>query len=270
MSGKEIINKEHQEVIGPADLYERDKVPSLFRPLAHFFLEHVPLERGERVLDIACGTGIVARIVASRVGPEGQVTGVDISPRMLEVARAHAPVDGSIIWQEGDAGDLPFGDESFDLVLCQQGFQYFPDKPLALSEMHRVLSPDGRLALIVMRAVSAEHQPCQWVEAEALKRHVSLEAGEKQRRLVPFFDGDSDLLRSLIAGAGFHKVEVRDVVFKRRRGFPEDFVTEADYAHLASDIRDAVVRDIREAMVPYIDEEGTVVPYGSHIALAVK
>lgn len=267
---KQAAWEEHQELIGPADLYERDKVPSMFRPLAHFFLEHVSLQQDARVLDVACGTGIVARIVAHRVDPEGEVTGIDINPEMLRVARENTPAGVPITWKEGDAGELPLEDETFDLVLCQQGFQFFPDKPQALGEMHRVLVSGGQLALIVARAVSPENQPYQWAKVEAFRRHVSPEAGEKQRRLVPFFDGDSSALQSMLTGAGFQQVEVRDVVHIRHRGFPEDFVMEEDYAELAPEVRTAVVQDIREAMAPYKDEQGTEVPYGFHIALAVK
>ena len=100
------------------------------------------------MLDVACGTGIVARLAAQQVGTTGLVTGVDLNPGMLEVARAHTPTSGAAVdWREGDAGALPCDDASYDVVLCQQGLQFFPDQPRALREMHRVLVSGGRLAL---------------------------------------------------------------------------------------------------------------------------
>lgn len=270
MAGKETPNQEPQKLFGPADRYECNKVPALFRPLALQFLDHVPLREDERVLDLACGTGIVARIVAPRVESDGQVVGVDINPEMLGVARENTPSGAAITWRVADAGDLPFEEESFSLVLCQQGFQFFADKSRALAEMRRVLAPGGRIALVVWQAVSARTQPYQWAVVEAFTRHVSAEAGEERRRLVHFFDGGGDLLRKLLIGAGFRQVEVRDLVYIRRRGQPEEFIREEKYEGLAPDVRAALVRDIRRAMEPFRNEEGTAVPYGLHLALAVK
>ena len=117
---------------GP-ESYERYQVPSTFEPLARMFVAHVPLQRGQHVLDVACGTGIVVRHVAPVVGATGHIVGVDLNPAMLEVARQNAPPGGTQIeWREGDAADLPYSDEAFDVVLCQQGLQFFPDSGSAL------------------------------------------------------------------------------------------------------------------------------------------
>jgi ubiquinone/menaquinone biosynthesis C-methylase UbiE len=108
MSKPSPLSKEHQEAIGPAEQYERDKVPRVFLPMARFFVNHVQLQPVDRVLDVAYGTGIVARIVAERLGPGGQVTGLDIDPNMLAVARKRTPSSGAHIeWREGDALNLP-------------------------------------------------------------------------------------------------------------------------------------------------------------------
>jgi ubiquinone/menaquinone biosynthesis C-methylase UbiE len=270
MSQKE-LSQEHKAIIGPADLYERDKVPSLFRPLALQFLEYVPLQRGATVLDIACGTGIVARLVSERIGPEGTVTGVDIDPDMLAVAQAQVPANRSIKWHVGNAEEMPFiENESFDWVVCQQGFQYFSDKSRALQEIHRVLRKNGRLAIIMARSVDAQNQPCQWAEVEAFRKHVSAEAGEKQRTLVPFYDGNEEDLQMLISTVGFRDVTIHNIVHRRQRGNPEEFITEEDYSNLDEESRTAIVSDIRKAMEPYRTEDGTAVPYGFHIALGDK
>jgi SAM-dependent methyltransferase len=168
---------------GPAQ-YERYQVPSLFQPLAERLLATVPLRTGERVLDVACGTGIVARLAAQPIGTTGLVTGVDLNPGMLEVARAHTPTSGAAVdWREGDAEALPCDDESYDVVLCQQGLQFFPDQPRALREMYRVLKSGGRVALNVWRGL--EHNPFNQAVAAGLARHVSAEAAASIR--VPLY-----------------------------------------------------------------------------------
>src|SRR5262245_49759668 len=107
------------------ELYERHLVSCLFQPWAELILDEVKLSAGDRVLDVASGTGVVARVAEQRLGGTGLVVGIDMSPDMLAVARAVAP---RIDWREGDAGTLPLRDgEQFDVVVCQQGLQFFPD-----------------------------------------------------------------------------------------------------------------------------------------------
>lgn len=262
----------HLEVIGPAELYERDKVPSMFLPLALFFLEHLPIAQGAAVLDVACGTGIVARLISEHIGNKGSVVGVDISPDMITVAHKQTPPGAPLTWHIGNVTTMPFlADNTFDWVVCQQGFQFFQDKPAALREMYRVLKPGGRLAMIIWRSVSEESQPYQWAKVEALKKHVSVvDAGEKQRSLVPFYDGSEDDLQMLLSKAGFNAINIHNGFFEMRRGTPEEFITEEDYARLEPLIRTAVVLDIREAMQPFQTKGGTLVPYGFHFAQGYK
>ncbi len=135
----------------PAEVYESFFVPAMFAPLATLVLDRVSPRPGERVLDVACGTGIVARRAARLVGDGGRVVGVDPSPAMLAVARSAAvSEDVSVEWQEGTAEALPFPDASFDLAFCQMGLQFFPDKQAGLTELHRVLVPGGRTAVSVL------------------------------------------------------------------------------------------------------------------------
>lgn len=188
-----------------AKAYERYLVPLLFAPGAEGLIELAALKPGERVLDVACGTGIVARLAAARVGSGGKVVGLDVNEGMLEVARSisrdiHPPVE----WWREDAADMPFADETFDVVFCQQGLQFFEDQPAALSEMHRILAPDGRLLLSVLRSI--KHNPGWRPLAEALKRYVGPEAGVMMRSPFPIFNTDE--LRDLFAGAGFRDVHI--------------------------------------------------------------
>ena len=118
---------------GAADLYERYAVRHILGPWAPGLVASAVLQAGERVLDLACGTGVVARIAASKVGNAGRVTGLDINVAMLNAARALPPPTGaSITWVEGSATAMSLPDVSLDVVLCQQGLQFFPDKPAAL------------------------------------------------------------------------------------------------------------------------------------------
>lgn len=136
----------------PAETYERSIVPYLFRPWAQVLLDRASVQPGERVLDVACGTGIVAREAAKIVGSAGQAVGVDVNPAMLAVAQEAAAGEGiSVEWRESDASDLPFSDESFDAVFCQQGLQFFPQRDSATRKMHRVLVPGGRALVSVWR-----------------------------------------------------------------------------------------------------------------------
>ena len=123
-------------------------VPTFFDPWASCVIQVANPQPGERVLDLATGTGIVARHVAPRVGSNGKVIGLDLNPNMLTVARAAAEQEGlAIEWHEGRAEQLLFPDGSFDWVLCQFALMFFTDRLAAPAEMHRVLAPNERLAL---------------------------------------------------------------------------------------------------------------------------
>ncbi|NIX00730.1 MAG: methyltransferase domain-containing protein, partial [Phycisphaerae bacterium] len=124
--------------------YERYFVPAIGAPVADDLIEVAALRPDERVLDVACGTGVVTGMASELVGDGGVVAGLDVNPGMLAVARATTPSDATIEWHEASAEAMPFPDGSFDAVLCQMGIQFIPDKDAALSEMRRVLAPGGR------------------------------------------------------------------------------------------------------------------------------
>jgi ubiquinone/menaquinone biosynthesis C-methylase UbiE len=123
-----------------AERYERYVARYILGPWAPLLVDAARLMAGDRVLDVACGTGVVTRIAAERVGPDGQIIGLDLNPGMIRVARSlPSPIGAPMEWLERSALSLGLKDESVDAVLCQQGLQFFPDKPLALREMRRVL-----------------------------------------------------------------------------------------------------------------------------------
>eukprot|EP01137_Pigoraptor_chileana_P022419 Opistho-2@6959 len=147
-----------QAPTNPAEVYEQYLGQTIAEPFARALTERAAPRHGERVLDLACGTGAVARQVAPLVGAEGKVLGIDISAAMLSVARSLPVPDGAPIeWLEGDATALKLADRVFDLVLCQQGLQFFSDRRAALLEMRRVLDMGGRLALSVWQGL--DHHP---------------------------------------------------------------------------------------------------------------
>ena len=138
---------------GP-QLYERETVPLSARPMVERMFDHVSLHAGDRVLDVACGTGIVTRVAVERFENIASIVALDLNPGMLEVARENMPTTGiPIEWRQGDMCALPYPDDSFDVVLCSQGLQFVPDKLAALREMRRVLVSGGRLAFQVFREV---------------------------------------------------------------------------------------------------------------------
>lgn len=178
------------------EIYEHVLVGPIFRPWVDSLLDDVELGPGDRVLDVACGTGIVARVAKERAGATGRVVGVDVNPQMLAVARNVAP---SIEWREGDAGALPLdGDERFDRVVCQQGFQFFRDRAAAAHEMRRALATGGRLALSTWRP---DHEfPLLRQLREVAERHVG--AVDDRRHSA----GDPETVEAVLRDAGFRDI----------------------------------------------------------------
>jgi ubiquinone/menaquinone biosynthesis C-methylase UbiE len=228
-------------------------------------------DEGDRVLDVACGTGPVARYAAPLVGPTGRVIGLDLNVDMLAIARAMPQREGvAIEWQEGNATALPFPDASFDRVCCQQGLQFFPDRPAALQEMCRVLVPGGRLALAVWRGL--EHQPFYAALTEALERSVSPEAAASLR--AAFTLANADELRTLVAGAGFQDIRIRSRITR----YPslEDFVLgylsgtpmAGAVAALDEKTRTAMVEHVRTSLRAYVGDDGMAASWEAHLVTA--
>jgi ubiquinone/menaquinone biosynthesis C-methylase UbiE len=164
-----------------AERYERVLVPAIFSPWAADLVALAKLRPGERVLDVACGTGVVGRLAAERVGPKGHVTGLDLNESMLEVARSQPIPAGAagVAWVQSSALAMRVPDSSFDVVLCQQGIQFFPDPPQALREMIRVLVPSGRVFTSVWEG-STPYTTAMW---SAVERHVGADAATTLRRV---------------------------------------------------------------------------------------
>jgi ubiquinone/menaquinone biosynthesis C-methylase UbiE len=254
--------------------YERHLVPSIFAPWAEEVVEVAGVRPGQRVLDIACGTGVVARTAARRPGSGGNVTGLDLSAPMLDVARSAAAAEGATIgWREGSALQLPFADQAFDIAFCQQGLQFFPDRPAAMREMYRVLAPGGKLVLSAWREI--ELSPGFAVLAQALTSHVSPEAGALLKS-GPFGLSTTEELRDLIAGAGFEAISIRGAAKVLRYPSSDEFVLRyaagsalaAAVANLGDDAWTALLAEVAERLQPYVQEQELAFPIDSNIATA--
>jgi ubiquinone/menaquinone biosynthesis C-methylase UbiE len=193
------------EVAKGAALYERALVPCLFGPFAEDLIEKAALREGERLLDLGCGTGIIARLAARRVGDSGHVVGLDPNRGFLDVARGAGEAP-AIEWLEGDAQDLgAFADASFDVTISQQVFQFIPDRERAASEIRRVLTPGGRALISVWTAL--DDTPFHAAYVRALERHVGPEAAAPIRQAVYGLSSADELAAALIS-AGFTDIEV--------------------------------------------------------------
>lgn len=219
----------HQRSLSPAEAYDSYLGPAMFVPCARLLLSEAAPCPGETAVDVACGTGIVTRHLAPVVGEGGAVTGVDYSPDMLAVARTQPAVDGArITWREGSADDLPLEDDAADLVVCQQGFQFFPDRPAAAREMRRVLNGDGRAVIAVWRSLDYHDVFRALMEAEA--DHLGVPVATLA---VPFSCGDLDALRNILAEAGFRDVRIREESFTAELPDPDRFIELAVMAGAA-------------------------------------
>jgi ubiquinone/menaquinone biosynthesis C-methylase UbiE len=190
-----------------AEAYEELLVPRMFEPWSKLLLSEAKLSSGESVLDVACGPGTVARSASEMVGPKGKVTATDISPPMLDVARAkpQAPNSAPIEFVESPAHPLKVKDASFALTVCQQGLQFFPEKVEALKEMARVTQPGGRIAVAVWGSLS--QNPIMGEVHAALQETIPSSIADLMK--APFSLNDSEELMALAREAGLKNAEVK-------------------------------------------------------------
>ncbi|MGA7835617.1 MAG: class I SAM-dependent methyltransferase [Acidimicrobiales bacterium] len=194
--------------INAMSFYDEIMVPRMFEPWAELLLDEVGPQSGQAVLDVACGPGTVTRLAAHRVGPSGRVTGCDLSPAMLELARSKVPSDASALidYLECSADTLGVPDDAFDLVTCQQGLQFFSDRRAALADMRRVLRPGAQLGVAVWCDI--EDCPPFAAIAKALGQVLGTEVADAFEA-GPWGFGDSASLVQLVEKSGFLDVTVR-------------------------------------------------------------
>jgi len=208
----------------PAENYERYFVPTIGGPVAEDLIEAAGLQPGERVLDVACGTGVLTRLAAGRVGTSGTVAGLDVHPGMLAVARASTPAGKSISWYEASAEAMPLPDSSFDVVLCQMGLQFMPDKTAALQEMRRVLDRDGRVLINVPGPKPALFE----ILTEALVKHIGPQAAAFGDMVFSLHDTDE--ITRYLRNAGFREISLQAKPKTLRLPAPADFLWQYIYS----------------------------------------
>jgi ubiquinone/menaquinone biosynthesis C-methylase UbiE len=225
---------------------------------------------GDRVLDIACGTGVVASRVNLVTRKLCAVTGIDINEGMLNVARSNPQVE----WHQGSATELPFDAGSFDVVLCQQGLQYFPDRAAAMRQSARVLAPGGRLALNVWGAL--ERQP--FFTAAIATIGTFLGADAQAAFHLAFSLNTAEELRGLANDAGLENVRVRFEHRTMRYPVPARFVAgwvggtpiTAQFLALPDDRKEAFIAHIVDQLAGYVDDAGLAIPMENHFLTASK
>jgi ubiquinone/menaquinone biosynthesis C-methylase UbiE len=270
----------HWQLEGSApELYERYIVPAMASWWADNLVDRLALGPGESVLDVACGTGVVARAAAGHVGQSGRVTALDLNSGMLRIGKALPPPPGAAIsWLEGSAFSLPFIDETFDAAGCQFGLQFFADRAGALREVRRALKPRGRTALSVFGPI--EHNPAAEALSDALDRRIGPGASLAKRQEHALAD-EEQLLR-LMAEAGFGDVTletttrcarypaVADYVRIQLLATPLSALTSGQDPSDRERLISTLIADVEDARASYVGEDGFTVPQEIHTVVATN
>jgi ubiquinone/menaquinone biosynthesis C-methylase UbiE len=256
-----------------AELYERYAARHILRPWATGLVDAAAVRKGDRILDMACGTGVVARLAADRAGTTGRVTGLDLNAGMVATARSlPVPPGAPVEWVQASALDTGLEDRSFDVVLCQQGVQFFPDRVAALREIFRVLAPHGRLALSVWRTTG--------IYNSAVGDALSLHAGKEiARRFCASRDAPSgEDLVATTRRAGFESVKLHVQRMVVRLPPPEAFVLghlaatpiAADIREIGDAVSAALIRDVAQGLASYRDGDGIAFPEEINVVTAMR
>lgn len=260
-----------QQQLDAAVAYDTLFVPALFGPWASRVADAAHAGPGDRALDVACGTGTLARSLFTRAGTSGVVDGLDADPGMLAVAALAAP---AITWQQGVAEMLPYPDQSFDVVASQFGLMFFTDRTRAIGEMVRVLAPGGRLAVAVWGPLDSA--PGYRDEVALLERTAGQQAADAVR--APFVLGDRQALAATFAEAGLASLRittqqgsarfpsVRTMVEADLRGWLPVMGVELSEPEVAT-----ILQEAETALGAYVDEAGAVTfPVAAHIVTATR
>lgn len=252
-----------------AEIYETFFIPALFQEWAARVADVAQLQAGQRVLDVACGTGILARSAAERVGASGSVVGLDVNDGMLAVAAAKA---SQIDWRHGQAEVLPFDDSAFDAVVCQFGLMFFEDRQQAIREMFRVLRPGGRLVVAVWDTL--DNTPGYAAMVSLLARLFGEAAANGIR--APYNLGDVGTLRDLFSAAGLPDVQITTLKGTARFPSIEAWVYTDIKGWVLADMLDddqfaLLLREAQQHLQPFVTADGSVAfDAPAHIVTAVK
>lgn len=241
------------------------------RPAQDLLLDMAAIRPGERVIELACGTGLVTFRIAERLRGTGQLTATDISQKMVDAVRSRAEREGiAVDTHRMDAEALGFPDGSFDVALCALGLMYCPDPLTAMREMHRVLVPEGRAAA----AVWGTRRNCGWAEIfPIVERRVASD-------VCPLFFqlGTGDALADTFRNAGFDNVQCQRLEVVLRYATADDALGAAfaggpvalAYSRFDEPARDGAHSEYLESIAPYRRGDGYEIPGEYVVALATR
>ena len=270
------------QTLSPAQAYQSYFGPAIIEPLTERVLAVAAPAAGERVLDVACGTGILTRRAAAHAEPGGRVVGVDINPAMIEIARSIQPDDGStpIEYREGDGTALEEPSGAYDVAYCQLGLQYFSDRATGAHELRRVVRDGGRAVVAVWQGI--DRHPLYAALADAEEPHLAALGVSLSREelIAPFSLGDADELRDLLSRAGFADVVLTTDSIQARFTDADRFVERLEYAYAAlvpafaqdpaafRAYLERIVADTEDVVERYRAGDRVIVPMHANIAVA--
>lgn len=250
-----------------ARIYDQAYLPALFKEWCPLIVEAARIQKGHRVIDVACGTGALAIAVSDHIGPEGTTIGIDINAGMLNIARSKS---ASVQWLNAPAEELPFEDEVFNCAVSQFGLMYFENQETAIREIIRVLQPDGVLAIAVWDKL--EHNPGLAAEDRLWQQVFGEEWGDE----TPYKLGDKQMLENLFETSGATNTQItthqgtarfesiESWIHTGAKGWTED-------ESLGDDQLELLLKAAEENLASFRTSEGTVVfPTSAHIITARK
>ena len=256
-----------------AEGYEAQKVPAIFEPLGKATIAHTDLPENARILDVACGTGIISRLLSQSLAGRGHIVGADLNAAMVEIAKKLMPdTHHTVEWKECDVAELPFDSDFFDLAFCQQGLQFFPEKSKALTEIRRVIAPAGHLLLTCWSSVSPVFQAV----SDSLRRHVS--EGAANQAVGPYAFRDEDTITTLLTEVGFKDVSASKLTidrhFKPSRDAIRAEILSSPYEQEVSakgiSTLGKIVAEVDSALEQYRVGDELIVPQDTHLFRATK
>jgi len=258
-----------------AMLYENYVYP-LMDPWVKALVYKASLKKGETVLEVACGTGFASRLASKAVGETGHVIGTDLNKGMVAAAHKIADAKGmpSIEWREANVSNLPFDERAAEVVLCQQGMQFFPDTPEAVKELHRVLRPEGRFIFTIWQPIS--ENPYLNALANTLESHLSAQVANGLRSAFTKTYA-ADFATSLLA-VGFKDIEVESPILQFQLPPMEEYLPghmaslpmAGAIAALPDNIRSAMIDDVSNSLKEYEQGGFLDIPSRSELIKAVK
>jgi SAM-dependent methyltransferase len=248
--------------------YQDALVGAMFIPWGEYLLDTLAVSPGQHLLDVATGPGTVARLASARLGPDGSILAVDLSEAMLAIARSKGPVpDGATIeYRQSSASPLDAPSNAFDVVTCQHGFQFFPDRPAAAAEMRRSLRQGGRLGLAVWAGIDL--CPPFAAMRDAVNQVMGSDMADRYAG-GPWGLHNPELLAEEVTGAGFNDVSVEEARLPVRfeagaKQLDHSLAASGiatDVADLPDDQRAALAEAINEHLLPLTDSSGSIVSH---------